>query len=115
MQAEAIPQENPGLLEQAGEYAETQLRLLKYRSTNAGAEVVSSLVARLAVVLLLAIFMLILNIGMALWIGYLLGHSFYGFFIVAGVYAIAAIVLNAYRQKWVKEPLGNLIVRKILK
>ncbi|MES2775179.1 MAG: hypothetical protein V4722_13410 [Bacteroidota bacterium] len=114
MPTEAIPQEEPGLFEKASDYAETQIHLLKYRAIDKGAEVASSLITRLMVVLLLGTFMLVLNIGIALWVGYMLGHSFYGFFIVAGVYGLAALIFYAFRHQWIKQPINDLIVRKIL-
>lgn len=115
METVAIPKEEPGLFEKAGEYAETQLQLLKYRAIDTGAEVVSSLMTRLTVILLFATFIFILNIGLALWIGYLLGQSYYGFFIVAGFYALMALLFYSFRHPWLKKPLNDLLVRKILK
>ncbi len=115
MQQVAIQQNEPGLLEKAGEYAETQLLLLKYKAVDTGAEVVSSLVTRLAVVILVATFLLILNIGIALWIGHLLGFTYYGFFIVAAFYALVALLVYSFRHQWIKEPINDLIIRKILK
>ena len=115
MQTVAIPQEEPGLFEKAGEYAETQLLLFKYKAVDTGAEVISSLMAKLAVVMLLATFLLILSIGLALWIGYLLGQSYYGFLIVAGVYGLAALLLHSLGDQLIKQPVTDAIIRKILK
>ena len=111
---EIIPQEEPSLLDKAGEYAETQFQLLKYRTIDTGAAVVSSLMTSLAVVLFLVTSILIINIGLALWIGHLLGASYYGFFIVSGFYAVVALIAYSFRQQLLKKPLNNLIVKKIL-
>ena len=115
MEQVAIPQEESNILDKAGEYAETQLQLLKYRTIDKGAEVASSLITKLAVVLLFATFLFILNIGLSLWIGALLGASYYGFFVMAGVYAIIALIVYGFRRQWLKYPLNDLIVKKLLK
>ena len=115
MQQVPTEKDEPGLFEKVGSYAEKRLLLLKYKAVDTGAEVVASLVAHLTVVVLLATFLLILNIGIALWIGHLLGYTYYGFFIVAAFYALVALLVYSFRHKLIKEPLNNLIIRKILK
>jgi hypothetical protein len=58
---------------------------------------------------------IIINIGLAIWIGKLLGESFYGFFIIGGFYGIIAIFLNLYREQLVKYPVSNSIIKQMLK
>jgi hypothetical protein len=58
---------------------------------------------------------LIVNIGLALWVGKLLGDSFYGFFIVGGFYALLAIPLHIFREQWIKYPISNSIIKELLK
>jgi hypothetical protein len=53
--------------------------------------------------------------GFALLIGYWLGNSFYGFFIIGGFYAIIGLIFYARRGVWLKEPFSNMLIRKILK
>lgn len=104
-----------GIFDQLGDYAQTQSKLLKYRAIQSGAEFVSSLIAKLVVVLLMFSFIIFLNIGLAFWIGDLLGHTYYGFFIMAGAYGLIGLLIHIFRNKWMKTPLNNLIVRNILK
>lgn len=115
MEATTISQEEPGLFEKAGEYAQTQIKLLKYRAVDTGAEVVSSVISKLVVILLLVFFVAMLNIGVALWIGHMLGYTFYGFFIVAGFYGLLSLIFSAFGGKWIKLPMTDMIIRKILK
>jgi hypothetical protein len=70
---------------------------------------------RLVVIIIMTLFFLILNIGIALWIGQALGTSYYGFFIVSCFYAILGIVLNIFGKKWIKEPIRNSIIIQALK
>ena len=73
------------LFEKAEDYSKTTLELFKLNAIDKTAEIVSSLAVRLAILLAVVLFVLVLNIGVALWIGELLGKTYYGFFVVAGI------------------------------
>ena len=59
------------------------------------------------------IFIVLLNIGIALLLGDLLGKAYYGFFIVAAFYAIIGIILYSSRDKWIKTPIINGLVKSL--
>lgn len=103
------------LLEKTEHYMRTSAELYKLKAVDKSADVISSLAARLAVIVVITLFFLILNIGISLWIGEMLGRSYYGFFIVAGFYALAGAILYAFRNKWIKEPMRNSIITNVLK
>jgi len=102
------------LVSQAGEYLNTRLELLKLKTVDKTSEIISSVVSKLALVLFFVLFTLILSMAAAFWIGDMLGKTYYGFFIVAGIYLVAGIVLYAFRKKWIKAPIANVLIRKIL-
>ena len=102
------------LFEKAGQYAKTSVELYKLKTIDRSAEVIASLTARMFIVLLFTLFFLILNVGISLWIGELLGKTYYGFFIVSGFYALGALVLYAFREKWIKTPVKNSIILQAL-
>lgn len=102
------------LFEKAETFGKTTYELSKLKALETTAVVASSLVARLSVVLMLSIFTLVFNIGVALYLGDLLGKSYYGFFIVAAFYLIAGIVLHYFLHKWIKKPLADLIISQAL-
>jgi len=103
------------LVERAEEYGETTVELFKMEAIDKSADVVSSLVSRLAVLLVVALFVIVLSIGLALWAGELLGKSYYGFFVVGGAYVLLALLLYSYRRSWLKKPVSNSIIRQMLK
>jgi hypothetical protein len=72
------------------------------------------LVPRLSVIIMISLFALVLNIGIALLLGELLGKSYYGFFIVAGFYLVAGIILHFFLHKWIKKPISDLIIKQAL-
>jgi hypothetical protein len=103
------------LFERAEDYGKTTLNLLKLNAIDKSADVISSLVSRLAVIITVVFSVLIVSIGLSLWIGKLLGDIFYGFFIVGGFYALLAFLLQVFRHQWVKYPVSNSIIKQMLK
>lgn len=103
------------LLSDAGDYLETRTTLWKLKAIESLSDVSGELVAGLALLAIAALVVMIFSTGLALLIGYWVGRSFYGFFIIGGFYAIAGLVFFAFRTQWLKEPFSNLLIRKILK
>ncbi len=103
------------LFEKAENYTRTSAELLKLNAIDKSADVLSSLLSRLAIITVVALFTLLLNIGVALWLGEILGKSYYGFFIVSGFYLIIAAVLSIFSRPWIKIPVSNFIITKMLK
>lgn len=102
------------LFEKAETFGRTTYELSKLKALETTTVVASTLVARLSVVLMMSIFILVFNIGVALYLGDLLGKSYYGFFIVAAFYLVAGIVLHFFLHKWIKKPLADLIITQAL-
>jgi hypothetical protein len=102
------------LFEKGEQYGKTTLELLKLKTLDKSAEVISNMVSWIVVVVFAVLFFLILNIGIALWLGELLGKSYYGFFTVSGFYAVLALVFAIFRKQLIKEPLNNSIITQVL-
>ena len=104
-----------GLFENGEAYGKTSLELAKLKSLETTTHVVTSLISRMSVILMLLLFGLVLNIGIALMLGEFLGKSYYGFFIVAAFYLVAGLVLHFFLLKWIKKPVSELIIVQALK
>ena len=102
------------LYERAEAYGKTTYELSKLKALETTTTVVTSLVSRLSVILMISMFALVFNIGIALLLGELLGKSYYGFFIVAAFYLVAGIVLHFFLHKWIRKPLSDLIITQAL-
>jgi hypothetical protein len=48
-------------------------------------------------------------------IGKWMGEIYYGFFVMAGFYALVGLIIYASRDRIIKTPLYNSIINKILK
>jgi hypothetical protein len=102
------------LFERIEAYSKTTYELSKLKLLETATIVVTALVPRLSVIVMISLFALVFNIGIALFLGELLGKSYYGFFIVAGFYLVVGIALHFFLQKWIKKPISNLIIRQAL-
>ena len=103
------------LLEKAVEFGKTTYELEKLKALDKSSAVASSLIPHSFVIILIASFMLFINLGLALWLGEILGRIFYGFFIVGAFYALISIVMRFLMLKWLKKIIRNYIIKQALK
>lgn len=103
------------LLEKAVDYGKTSLELAKLKTLEKTSDVASSWGPHSIVLFLIASFLLFLNLGLAFWLGEILGEIYFGFFAVAGFYAIVGIILHSFIHKWLKRKLRNFIIKEALK
>lgn len=103
------------LFEKAEDYTRTTVDLVKLTAVDKTADVMSSLLSRLAVSIVFVMFVLLVNIGLSFWIGELLGKTYLGFFAVSIFYLVISIVLNIFKDEWIKMPVSNFIIIKMLK
>jgi hypothetical protein len=103
------------LFEKTERYAKVSTELFKLKAIGKSADIISTLTTRFIVMMSGVLFFLLFNIGVAFWIGKKLGETYYGFFSVAGFYALAGLVLYAFHDQWIKTPLRNSIISQALK
>lgn len=92
----------------------TTLELSKLKALETLTVVMSSLVSRMIVVLVVFMFAIMLNIGLSLYLGEILGKIYFGFFAVAAFDLVLAIVLHYSLHNWIRKPLSNSIISEVL-
>lgn len=103
------------LLKRAEDYSKTSIEFFKLSAIDKSADMASTFVSSLAIFIIIALSLVILNIGLALWIGKQLGEPSYGFFMIGGFYAIIAVPIFIFRNQWIKEPISNAVIKELLK
>jgi hypothetical protein len=103
------------LLERATDYGKTSVELVKLKALDKTTDLVSSIVPFSVFIVLISIFMLFLNLGIAFWLGEILGKVFYGFFIVAAFYILTGLIIRIFLNKWIKRLVGDYFIKRILK
>lgn len=101
------------LLERCKDYGKTSLELIKLTSIDKSANIMSTLISRLFFLLAAVIFLLTLNIAIALWLGDRMGKSYDGFLAVASFYGICAVILY-FIHPAVKARVNDSIIRLMI-
>ncbi len=111
---ENITDQVGALVDETKKFAQTSVELYKLKAIDKSADIISTLAARLAVILFAILFILMVNIGISLWVGEMMGKNYLGFLIVSGFYAIGGIVFYAMRNRWIKSSVRNSIIEQAL-
>lgn len=96
------------------EYGDTRLDLFKLKSINKASGFFSSVVMGLILAVILFMVLTFISIGAALLIGFLLGKMFYGFFIIALIYIIIGLILYSGREKILRAPVSNKLIKELM-
>lgn len=112
---EKTTQHIDSFVKEAGSYLENKKELFTLKAIDKVSDVASSTVSAIVLAIMWIIIFGLINFGAAFWIGEALGKIYLGFFIVAGFYILLAIILSSLRKPWLKVPLSNMLIKKLLK
>jgi hypothetical protein len=103
------------LFEKTVDYGKTSFQLMKLKTLSKTSDITSTYLARLVVLIFAFSFMLFMSFGLAIWIGEILGKSFYGFFVVGVFFGLIGILIYFFLHKWLKKILDDYIIEQVLK
>lgn len=112
---ENIAKNIESLYNKAEQYSRTSLELIKLNAIDKSSDVISSLAVIVSLTLILAVFSLFVNIGIALLLGKAFDSYAIGFFIVSGFYLVVALVVFIFRKSLIKIPIDTIVVTKLMK
>lgn len=101
------------LFEEFKDYVSLRLQITQLKYSSKTSLVTSSVLTYMLISMVVFFFVLVLTIGIALWIGNLLGEWYLGFLIMAGIYLMLSLVIFTFRNRWIRIPLNNLIIKEI--
>lgn len=93
----------------------TQTELIKLKLYNKTADLATFLAMKAIIMSVLGLFFLFLNIGLSLWLGEMLGKTYYGFLAIAAFYALVAVFIRTSVYKYLQRQINFLLLSKILK
>lgn len=102
------------LLEKTAAYSKVSVELLKLKALDKVGNIGSNLISRLICAIFIAFFFIMINIGLSLWLGELMGKVYYGFFSVALFYGVIGLILY-FMHPTIKARLNDSIITEILK
>lgn len=103
------------LFEEATAYSKTTIELIRLVAISKTADLLSLITAGLVITLITAVFAVFMNIGVAMWLGEVLGKLYYGYFIVGGFYGLLALLLVGLRKQLIIRPINNAIITLLQK
>jgi hypothetical protein len=103
------------LIERATDYGKTSYELAKLKFLDKTSDAASSLIPHSIVLILFTSFLFFFNLGLALYLGKILGEPYYGFFVVAGFYCFTGAIMHFFMHKWLKTSVRNYIIKQFLK
>lgn len=103
------------LIAQTKAYVTTNIELLKLKFIDKASSATSSIISFIAIALIMFITIILLIVGVALWLGRLLGAYHYGFFITGGLLIIVIILLYKFKDRLLKKPVANSLIEKMFK
>ena len=103
------------LLEKAKLLAKTKLELYKLKAIDKGADIFASVASGVTLAIIGIFFIAMVSTGLALYLGELFGKAHHGFFAVAGIYLIFAIIIILLNKSHVSKFFTNYIINQIFK
>jgi hypothetical protein len=103
------------LIDKSKDYLETKIELARLKTIDKSADVLSAVVVIVSMIFIGSLFIIMVSIGISLFLGRILGGYHYGFFIMGGFYAIVLLMIYIQREKWIKTPISNELINKMLK
>jgi len=104
----------PALIDQLKEYAETRIKLAKYKAIDGGSSVAASLVADVVVAISMLLAFIFASITLAFYLGHVFGAEWMGFGCVAAIYLLIAVIFRVNKAGF-ERPLANAFIRKFFK
>ena len=92
-------------------YVKAKVELLKLNAIGFATRVLSSLLKLLVVGSLISVVVLFLGMGLAFWVGEMLGNQHAGFFIVAGLFFLIALIVMMAWKSMVKSAIMRFVAQ----
>lgn len=102
------------LYQKAEDYVKTSFELYRLKTVSRSAKVISTFISRSLFIITFSLFMIFVNIGIAIWLGDLLGKLYLGFFCIAAFYVLLATIIYFFLHNCIKKKVSNIIISEIL-
>lgn len=101
------------LFKRVTEFTITYTELIKLKAVNKSAQVAGAIFPDLIISILMLLFLLFINLGLAFWLGDVLGKLYFGFLIVAAFYFLLGFITHFFMRGWIRKSAANYFIRQI--
>ena len=103
------------IIQHVEKYVSTTVELYKLKAYQKVAEIATTVITSVLMAFFGILFLIFVSIGLAVYLGEIMGRMHYGFMIVAGIYLLLAVIIYMLSKKVLKDKFNTMIVRKIFK
>jgi len=103
------------LVKRGKEISLAYIELFKLKAIDRFSKIISAILPDLIVTVLFLIFLLFLNLGLAFWLGYVLGKTYLGFLAVALFYLLLGFLAHFFLRNSLKKAVANYIIRQFFR
>jgi hypothetical protein len=103
------------LFKRVTEFSITYIELLKLKTINRVSEVLSVIFPDIIVSTLIIVSLLFINLGLAFWLGDVLGKVYLGFLVVAAFYFLLGFISHFFMRGWFKKVAANYFIKQFFK
>jgi len=101
--------------EKVESYTKTTLELYRLKAIDKLTDVFATIASSLIIAVVVALSFILISVGLALFLGELLGKGYYGFFLLGGVYVVIAVLVSMNRKDWLEIKLNDYLINQIFK
>lgn len=102
------------LIDQLKEYAETRIKLAKYKAIDGGSSVVASIIADVVVVISMVFAFVFASFTLAFYLADVFNSLWKGFGCVALIYLLIAVLFKVNKAA-LEKPIANKFIQKFFK
>jgi len=103
------------LLDSVEEYGKTNIELIKLKGLDKASDIAAAAISRITAIIAYFTFLLMASLGVAFWLGAVLGRIWYGFFVVAAFYGLLGLLAYFFLHKGLKRVFADMIIHQTLK
>jgi hypothetical protein len=103
------------LLDSVEEYSKTNIELIKLKGLDKASDIAAAAISRITAIIAYFTFLLMASLGVAFWLGAVLGRIWYGFFVVAAFYGLLGLLAYFFLHKGLKRVFADMIIHQTLK
>ena len=103
------------LIDHVEDYFKTRQELSKLVAAEKSSMILSSVVTNLVIGFIFFLVFVFASIALAYGISQMIGQAYAGFLAVAVLYLIIGLALFANRDRWLKTPVANAVIKNFFK
>ena len=97
------------------EYVNTRIESVKLNAAEKSSAVIANAIAGVVVAVVILFSMGLASVALSIVLGLWIGNLWAGFLVVASIYLLIGLVAWAAREKWIRLPVMNALVRQLFK